>query len=67
VLGIGYHGLSSFLTQGLEVLVIQTVGAGDHPAVPLLPLATLVATDEQDGDAPRVKGKENADVSLAWA
>jgi hypothetical protein len=41
------------------VLVIQTVGEGDHPAVPLLPLAALVATDEQDGDAPRVKGKEN--------
>jgi hypothetical protein len=49
------------------VLVIQTVGEGDHPAVALFPLAALVAADEQDGDAPRVKGKENADVSPAQA
>jgi hypothetical protein len=55
------------LTQGLKVLVIQTVGEGDHPAVPLLPPAALVAADEQEGDAPRVRGKENADVSPAQA
>jgi hypothetical protein len=49
------------------VFVIQTVGQGDHPAVPLLPPAALVAADEQDDDAARVKGKENADVSPAQA
>ena len=49
------------------MLIIQTVGEGDHTAVPLLPLAAPVAADEQDGDAPRVKGKENADVSPAQA
>src|SRR5579859_5555405 len=47
----------------LQVNLVELLGARNHPCVPLVPVARLVASDKQDRGAPGVEDEQDTDLA----
>ncbi len=52
-----------FVFQRLQVLVVEIVGYRDEFLVPLVPSSRLVASDQQDRMATRIKREQDPGIS----
>jgi hypothetical protein len=62
-LGVTGHWLPSLCCPFLQVDLAELLDTGDHPCVPLVPAARLIAGDEQDRRSPRVEDEQDADLA----